>query len=122
MNRLFRHALTSWIACLAILFGTLAPTLSHAIPKGPNTADFPICSAAGHKMVDGKTIGIDPGFDSFRHCPFCTDGHHAPGLLPSTPALLVAVGGPILPALFYKAPEPLFPWAATRSRAPPFLS
>jgi hypothetical protein len=29
MNRLFRRALTAWIAVIAILFGVLAPALSH---------------------------------------------------------------------------------------------
>ena len=122
MNRLFRHVLTSWIACLAILFGTLAPALSHAFPVGSHTIEFPICSAAGHTTVQLNTIDIEPGVAPSQHCPFCTDGHHAPGLLPQTPALLVAVGGPVRPSVFYQAPEPLFHWAATRSRAPPAVS
>lgn len=122
MNKVFRRALTSWIACLAILFGMLAPALSHAVLASPGTIVFPVCSASSHPTADIKTIGADPGASSFEHCPFCTDGHHTPGLLPRAPAALVAVGGPVLPSLFYQAPEPLFHWAATRSRGPPIVS
>ena len=107
----------------AILFGALAPTLSHAFMRADLQAvGFPICSAAGHAAQDVKNTGIDPGVDPFKHCPFCADQHHAPGLLPKSPAALVVIGSPVLPSLFYQAPEPLFHWAATRSRGPPIGS
>jgi hypothetical protein len=130
MTRLFRHALTSWIACLAILFGMLAPTLSHAVHTplqlGAQLVDFPVCHAGGPTTADMRPMGAAPDPDRspgpFQHCPFCSDGHHTPGLLPQTLAALVAVGGPVLPSLFYQAPEPLFHWAAPRSRAPPVVS
>lgn len=120
MNRRFRHALTSWIASLAILFGMLAPALSQALPAAPDTIVFPVCSAAGH--AGDLDTGADSAATSFKHCPFCTDGHHVPGLLPQAPAALLAVGGPVVPSLFYRAPEPLFHWAATKSRGPPIVS
>jgi len=115
--------LTKWIAMLAILFGALAPTLSHAVVGASAQAvAFPVCSAAGHAAPDVKNTGIDLGVDPFKHCPFCADHHHAPGLLPQSPAAMVIIGGPVLPSLFYQAPEPLFHWAATRSRGPPRVS
>jgi hypothetical protein len=124
MNRLRRHALTSWIACLAILFGALAPTLSHALNRSAaQPINFPICSAAGHAVPDSTPAGsIDLGADPFKHCPFCADQHHAPGLLPQAPATLAAVSGTSFPSLFYTAPAPLFHWAAPQSRAPPVAS
>ena len=123
MIRRFRHALTSWIAVFAILFGALAPTLSHAFARADAQAlAFPVCSAAGHAVPDAKNAGIDLGVDPFKHCPFCADQHHAPGLLPKSPAALVLIGSPVLPILFYQAPAPLFHWAATRSRGPPVFS
>lgn len=126
MHRLRRHLLTSWIACLAILFGALAPAVSHAFTRAaPQEMRFPVCSALGHTAditIELAPAGIDPGATPFKHCPFCVDQHHAPGLLPQAPAVLAAVGGAVLPTLFYQAPEPLFPWAATRSRAPPAVS
>ena len=122
MNRPIRHVLTSWIACLALLFGTLAPALSHAFVSAPQVLDFPVCRAPGHAAPDATPADAGPGATSFKHCPFCTDGHHAPGLLPQASAALVAVGGPVPPSLFYKAPEPLFHWAAPGSRGPPGVS
>jgi hypothetical protein len=123
MTRIVRHALTSWIAMLAILFGALAPTLSHAFVRADAQAlAFPVCSAAGHAVPDVKNTGIDLGVDPFKHCPFCADQHHAPGLLPQSPATMLVIGSPVLPSLFYQAPEPLFHWAATRSRGPPLVS
>ena len=124
MTRTLRHALTSWIAALALLFGVLAPTLSHAFVRTAGQAiDFPICSAVGTTAADVKPAGLpDLGPDSFKHCPYCADLHHTPGLLAQTPPVLAAIGGPVLPSLFYQAPEPLFHWAATRSRAPPTVS
>lgn len=123
MTRLLRHTLINWIALLALLFGALAPVLSHAFVKAaPQAVEFPVCSAAGHSQDDANITGADPDANPFPHCPFCSDGHHAPGLQPQTPPALVAIGGHLLPSLFYQAPEPLFHWAATRSRAPPVLS
>lgn len=124
MTRTLRHALATWIAALALLFGALAPALSHAFVRSAGQAiDFPICSAVGHTAADGQPAGLpDPGPAPVKHCPYCADQHHAPGLLPQAPAVLVAIGGAVLPSLFYQAPEPLFHWAATRSRAPPTVS
>lgn len=109
---------------LAILFGALAPSLAQAFVRGADAqaAAFPVCRAAGHAAPDGKQSGIDLGADPFKHCPFCADQHHAPGLLPHAPAAMLAIGSPVLPSLFYQAPEPLFHWAATRSRGPPAVS
>ena len=108
---------------LAILFGALAPTLSHAfVGASAQVPAFPVCSAGGHAAADAKHTGIDLGVDPFKHCPFCADPHHASGLLPQSPAALLVIGSPVLPSLFYQAPEPLFHWAATRSRGPPRVS
>jgi hypothetical protein len=131
MTRIVRHALGASIALLAILFGALAPTLSHALVPAfvPARAqpldfpvDFPICGALGH-TVDVKAPGLpEPAVDPFKHCPYCVDQHHAPALLPQAMAALVAIGGHVLPPLFYAAPTPLFQWVAPQSRAPPRVS
>jgi hypothetical protein len=123
MTRIVRHALGAWIALLAILFGVLAPTLSHAfVPAKAQPLDFPVCGALGH-TADVKAPGFpEPAVYPFKHCPYCIDQHHAPALLPQTMAALVAIGGHVLPSLFYAAPTPLFHWAAPQSRAPPRVS
>ena len=121
MTRTLRHALASWIALFAILFGALAPTLSHAfVPAAAQAVEFPICS---DHAVEVKKPGLpELGADPLKHCPYCVDQHHAPGLLPKAFSPLFAVGGQLLPSLFYAAPAPLFQWAAPQSRAPPRLS
>ena len=124
MPRIFRHAIATWIALFALLFGALAPTLSHAFARAEGPAfEFPVCSATGHTALGVRPAGLpDLGPDPFKHCPYCADQHHTPGLLPQSPAAPVLVGGPVLPSLFYQAPAPLFHWAATRSRGPPRVS
>jgi hypothetical protein len=123
MTRIVRHALCAWIALLAILFGALAPTLSHAfVPARAQPVDFPICGSLGHTAAV-KAPGLpEPAGYPFKHCPYCVDQHHAPALLPQAPAALVAIGGHVLPPLFYAAPTPLFHWTAPQSRAPPPVS
>lgn len=127
MTRTLQRALTAWIAVLAILFGALAPTLSHALvpalmPAAAQSLEFPICSAAGH-TASVKLPGLpEPAADPAKHCPYCVDQHHAPALLSQSMAALVAIGGHVLPPLFYAAPAPFFHWAAPQSRAPPRLS
>jgi hypothetical protein len=123
MTRIFRRALTAWIAMLAILFGVLAPTLSHAVvPAAAQAVDFPVCSAHA-QTADAKTPGLpEPAADFSKHCPYCAGQHHIPGLLPQAFAALAVADGAILPPLFYRAPAPLFHWAAPQSRAPPAVS
>ncbi|KQQ94961.1 DUF2946 domain-containing protein [Massilia sp. Leaf139] len=123
MTRIFRHTLAAWIALFALLFGALAPTLSHAFVRAaPQAVEFPICSAGGH-TPELKSAGLpDLGVDPSKHCPYCADQHHAPGLLPHNAAAILAVGGFVRPFLFYAAPAPLFQWSTPQSRAPPRLS
>jgi hypothetical protein len=123
MSRLCRHALTAWIAMLAILFGVLAPTLSHAVvPAAAQAADFPVCRAHT-QAADVKAPGLpEPAADFSKHCSYCAGHHHAPGLLPRTPPASVVAGSASFPSLFHEAPAPLFHWAAPQSRAPPRLS
>jgi hypothetical protein len=123
MNRLFRRALTAWIAMIAILFGVLAPTLSHAVvPAAAQAVDFPICSAHA-QAVDVKAPGLPkPAVDPAKHCAYCAGQHHAPGLLPQAQPALVVASSAYFPSLFYQAPAPLFHWTAPQSRAPPRLS
>ena len=121
-----RHVLTAWIALLALLFGVLAPGVSHALmgaaPQPAQSLDFPICSAGHAVSAPDFPGGVDPVDHPFKHCPYCADHHHAPGLPPSVSGGLLAVAAASHPPLFYRAPAPLFHWAAPQSRAPPRLS
>lgn len=123
-----RQALHIWIAILAILFGALAPTVSHALAAAGNSSDtIEICTVNGYKLVklsgsDGSKVPASPKH-GMEHCAFCTihGGSHA---LIST--LFVTVvpdpGRDIFPPLFYTAPQSLHAWSAAKPRGPPFLA
>ncbi|MES2323526.1 MAG: DUF2946 domain-containing protein [Pseudomonadota bacterium] len=109
--------IAAWIACCAILFAALAPSISQAVTISQGGTWAEICSASGTRLV--KIDAGDTGLH-FAHCPFCAT-HAAPlGLLPSAGFVL-----PLLetresyPSLFYHAPRPLPIWTAAQSRAPP---
>ena len=118
-----------WIACWAILFNTLVPTLSYAFSAANgNSVLQEICSASGAKYASvGAADAIKmPGGASLHHldhCPYCLSDGSAPALpttLPAAPA--VAETGAYYPPLFYTAPAPLFSWSASKPRGPPSLS
>lgn len=108
----------TWFACLAILFGALAPTVAQVHQARVGDPLLDICSATG--------IGADapaksgPGTLAKQHCPFCT--LQLPDLAPapaSCGSVLVTElpAGP--PALFLLAPRTLHAWAHANPRAPP---
>ncbi|WP_426191169.1 DUF2946 domain-containing protein [Massilia sp. DWR3-1-1] len=123
LNTLHRR-LAAWLACLAMLFGALAPTLSQAnAAAAPAGGWTQICSASGSRMV--QLDMADPSQDPvhLEHCPFCATHADAvalpPGAAWSVPLLLPAATHPVL---FYQSPRPLAIWRAAQSRAPPALA
>lgn len=59
----------------------------------------------------------------FEHCPFCFTHAGSFGLAAAeTFALPLANGTCAMPALFYRAPAPLFAWTRSQPRAPPVFS
>lgn len=129
MRKFARQQMIVWFALLGVLFGTLAPALSHAMPSShPATIEMQICSAAGTTTmfvdVGGREAPAPDGaLHLFDHCPYCSQNGHLPALLPSTqtvlPAPALAAGRP---ARFYQSATPLFPWTAASPRAPPVLT
>ena len=126
----YRLALVSWIALLAILFGSLAPSISHAV-KVKSTQDVSwaeICSADGIRFlhVGGQLPDSSAPSEHGLHmedCPFCLNHAGAQGLPPSNEyAMPVTASLSMHPPLFYQSPDPLFIWAAAQSRAPPPFS
>ncbi|CDG83149.1 putative uncharacterized protein [Janthinobacterium agaricidamnosum NBRC 102515 = DSM 9628] len=118
--------LHAWIACLAILFSALAPSISHALAaaasggRGPVLAE--ICSADGVQyasLSDSGHPGPDTAMD-MQHCPYCATHAGSFALLPPSLARFSAIGGhDVYPVLFYDPPQPLFSWTAARPRGPP---
>jgi hypothetical protein len=113
------HRAAAWIACLAMLFGALAPSVSHAMRADAWTE---VCSASGVKMVKVMAGKGDPaGADKhLEHCAFCATHAGAPALLPGNAGSMpLLVGRDSYPPLFFQSPSPLAAWTHAQSRAPP---
>ena len=85
---------------VAIVFASLAPTLSHAIAteSAPLTLWQEICTAQGTKMMASVIADADqqdsksmqPHVGALEHCPFCTNQITALSLPPGNHVLFVA--------------------------------
>jgi Protein of unknown function (DUF2946) len=130
IGRRFR-ALTSWIACFAILLSALGPTLSHAFGAGKPANWIEICTVTGAKLIraDGSEVakadatgksGSDSPGAHLKHCPYCSTHATVLGLPPAAPAGLTLDSLAFhVPDLFLTAPRTLFAWASAQPRAPP---
>lgn len=112
---------------LAILFGALAPSISHALAAADaSSGTVEICTVTGEKLVtlnvadSGKTPF--PAKHSMEHCAFCGShaGFHALTVAPFITVLRDA-GRDIYPPLFYSAPQSQHAWSAAKPRGPPSL-
>lgn len=116
----------AWIACFAMLFAALAPSVAHAMSASRGEVWAEVCSVAGPKFVK-TSAGLDAAADTVKqqtlhleHCPFCAT-HAGSFALPPGPSFSM----PLLdtpqshPFLFYRSPRPLSIWTAAQSRAPP---
>lgn len=118
----------NWIVVATMLFGALAPTLSHALPGDPSSDSLltAVCTSTGLKFVkvDAGDDGSSghPAVAEPADCPFCLLAHlaalptGAQGFVPSAQPSSVPVARP--------APAPLAsrPIRSAQPRAPPVLS
>jgi hypothetical protein len=142
---------TAWIACLAILLASLAPSISYAV-SAARLVNSPfqseICSVIKLKEVqadgslqagyaeerDSNAVTSDgdsqhsshhPVSDiHFEHCPFCFT-HAGSFALPASETLAALAAAPCvarMPLRFYECASPIFVWKAAQPRAPPFFS
>ncbi len=123
-----------WIALIAILWASLAPSLAHALslsPGGHNahriSVDFCTSEGAGRASLTLEVPGsgddgsqADSHGDS-HHCPLCRNPHADVGILPApVPVVPAPVGRAITyPPLFFLAAHSLHAWSAAQPRAPP---
>ncbi|WP_454908801.1 DUF2946 domain-containing protein [Variovorax gossypii] len=122
--------LISWIACLAVLMGSVAPVLSHAFQPSQGGAGWiEVCTALGQQLVHVDGAAAEPSKskqtdDHARaHCPYCSSHAVQLGLPPATsPVLFVPTLHYGLPALFLAAPRAVFAWSTAQPRAPPRIS
>jgi hypothetical protein len=116
----------AWIACFAMLFAALAPSVSHALSVSRGDAWPEICSVGGAKFVkagvDRGAIADPAAQDSshLEHCPLCAT-HAGSFALPPSAGFTI----PLIetqdthPFLFFRSPHPLAIWTVAQSRAPP---
>jgi len=126
MRKFVKRQMIVWLALLGVLFGTLAPAVSHAMARSHTVSfEMQICSSAGMRtmIVESGDHGAPAGVGAmhpFEHCPYCSQNGNLPALLPVAPPILHAPAcRPGYPALFYQSAAPSFPWTASSPRAPP---
>ena len=119
--------LVSWIACVAILVGALAPGVSHALQARTGDSTWvEVCTALGAKLVKvdaSSDESTSPAGPLLEHCPYCSlqaDQIALPPVSPPLPVLSLLDAGP--PERFFSAPRTPFAWAAAQPRAPPRVS
>lgn len=126
-----RRTIVAWIACLALLLGSLAPAISQAIQRGLPASMSEVCSATGFTPVaTDETIResvpaapVAPAKHLLQHCPYCSLHVTVLGMPPAPPFVpALAPLGFTVPELSLGGPRTLFAWAAAQPRAPPHLS
>ena len=122
---------TLWIAFIAILWASLAPSLAHALGMGQQnragqSVSVEYCAAQGASSVsldvgDDHDAGQASAHGDGQHCPFCRNPQAGAGILPAPVPVLPApaVGAVTYPPLFFLAASPLHAWSAAQPRAPP---
>ncbi len=124
MGNSFKRHLSHWIAVVAILMSSVAPTISQAVSlaQSGQGISIEVCTTTGIQMTQVIDVSdTDEPAQANGHCPLCVvHGNYA---LPLNHELSFAkpVSSNIYPQLFYQSPKPLFAWVALPSRAPPSL-
>ncbi|MFZ6759089.1 DUF2946 domain-containing protein [Undibacterium sp. Ji50W] len=129
----FRHY-TIWLACFALLFSGLLPSLATAMESKPVVAGqvsglVELCSASGKKLLDtatGKIVQLaegktgQPNGHAVSHCALCVPfNDHSVFLPASFPEPTDSQLSEFFPPLFYHAPVTLAAWTHVQARAPP---
>ena len=126
MRYLIKRQFVHLIAIMAILTGSLAPTISQALTVNNTVTGFTaeICTTSGIKMTQamGVTENVDESKNIVNHCPYCLT--HGAFALPVNNSLTFAKpeDHQLHPQLFYQSPKPLCAWVSLPSRAPPSLA
>jgi Protein of unknown function (DUF2946) len=117
---------TSWIAILAVLLASLAPTLAHAFRSDAGVSWIEVCTTQGAKWIqagDDTPERAPATAHVIDHCPYCS--LHTPTLaLPptATPAPALLPLSHEVPPAFLAAPRTLHAWVSAQPRAPPLFS
>lgn len=125
MNNVTR-GVAAWIACIAMLFAALAPSISHALSASRGETWTQICSPGGTKLIkviDGVAVTADPAeqhSSHLKHCPLCAVHADSTALPPGAAvAIPLLETADVVPYLFLRSPRPLPVWTSAQARAPP---
>lgn len=134
MSRFTRRTaiVAAWLACLAMLFAALAPSIARANSARHDGVWTQICSAGGTRLVKvsladaGAHVSPDDGGAPAAHgepCPFCSV-HAASFALPPDGGFSVPVidNPQYFTFLFRPALRPPARWIKAQSRAPPLAA
>jgi len=117
-----RRAISAWIAALAFLWASVAPTLAHALADPGLPAE--VCSATGAKApVIDDAPPQSAGVHALEHCPYCSLQYHAAALPPGPLSLDWAPAvNDAGPDQFVARPRPKPLRTGASPRAPPLHS
>jgi len=134
--KIFRqnNSFISWLAMIAIVFSSLAPTISHAMAAANNqsTLLMRICSDSDIKYAPlSLLVKVDKNNKqdgnskpmAMKHCAYCITHANSYAILTNSDLTIHNIVLKYkLPNLFYQSHSPLFVWASSNPRGPPFSS
>jgi hypothetical protein len=117
-----RRTFSSWIALVAILVVTLAPSVTGMLSASSGQLWDQVCSATSPAAAKASTSGepSPAAPHAFEHCPYCAlHADLAPPPDPRQAGPGVAFAFRAQPAAFIHAPRANATWASAQPRAPP---
>jgi len=121
-----RRTSSSWIALVAILLVTLAPSVTGWLSASRTQLWGQVCSAAARAATKpGSTFGSESPAapHAFEHCPYCAlHADLAPPPDPRRAAAAIAFAFRAQPVAFVHAPRANATWASAQPRAPPSVA
>jgi hypothetical protein len=115
-----RRIVLSWIALVAILLASFAPSVTQALSASTGLPWETICSAANVGADRHGTPAAPALPHALEHCPYCA--LHADLAPPPDPRLAgagTAVAFQAFPIAFTQPPGANAVWTAAQPRAPP---
>jgi len=128
------------VALFAIVFASLAPSISHALASQDNSKNFfqEICSSSGNKVViqivttQGRHLATEFAIDKsqapksldmhLEHCPFCANQAFAADLPPKHAEIIALLELTAQKAALYAAPVVVsHTYTLPPAQAPPSL-
>ena len=119
-----QRRLTAWLAMVALVLGSLAPTLAQAAVAGSDRSDWvQVCSATGMLWVQADHLAGEtqsaPLADMSMQCPWCSLHSPSTGLPPALASGVAPATPASLPPGSTAAAAPVSVWIAAPARAPP---